>query len=109
MPASESLRRLANFPEALEILLQDGYQHSSVLLAIESKHYGTKSDQSAKNWTLDEWNGVYDTDRKLLRVAYRPSYAKETPVIAENDLHLESIEVEDAARKLKDWFALQGG
>ena len=107
MPASESLRRLANFPQALEILLQDGYRHSSVLLAVESKRYGMKSEKSAKNWTLDEWNGVYDTNRKLHRVVYRPAYAKESQIVSGNDLHLDDLNVKNIARKLREWWHLQ--
>jgi hypothetical protein len=104
MPASESLKRLKNFPEALEQLLCDGYRHSSILLAIESRNYGTQSNSSAKNWTLDEWNGVLNPDQMLYHCVFRPSYSQPSEALVKCDYRIKSFDPTEAAFELKTWF-----
>jgi hypothetical protein len=105
MPASESLQRLVNFPEALQLLLQDGYQKSCLLLAIGSKKYGTISEGSAKNWTLDEWNGELDPHHPIHRRVFRPVYSRGSGVLIQKELYLNSSNPLEAGVELKNWFA----
>jgi hypothetical protein len=105
MPASTSLERMVkNFPEALEMLLQDGYQHSSLLLAIGTRRYGVISDNSAKNWTMEEWNGALDPQHLIQRRIYHPAYSKGSSVLTQRELYLQSSDPLEAAVELKNWY-----
>jgi hypothetical protein len=104
MPASESLRRMEKFPEALQRLLRDGYSHSSVILAIEGERYGIKTRGSAKNWTLDEWRGALSRRQPILRCIFRPCYGRPSKVLVDCDYRLQSSDPIEAARELKAWY-----
>jgi hypothetical protein len=104
MPASESLQRLVNFPEALEMLLQDGYQHSAILLAIGSPRYGTPTFENSPNWTLNEWNGALGPQHPIQRRIFRPAYSKGSSALDKKELYLQSSDPLEAAIELRNWF-----
>jgi len=105
MPASESLDRMVeNFPEALQRLLQDGYQHSAILLAIGTRRYGKITKNSAKNWTEEEWNGALDPAHPIQRRIFRPAYSQGSSALTQKELYLQSPDPIEAALELKKWF-----
>jgi hypothetical protein len=104
MPASRALQKLKGFPEALEMLLQDGYQKSCLLLAIGSKLYGTISENSAKNWTLEEWNRAFGPHHPIQRRVFCPAYSEHSTVFSQEELYLKSSNPLEAAVELRNWF-----
>ena len=56
MPWSKDLDQREEDKPKLERLLKYGYQHATVLVAVDSKHYG-KATKPYKNWTKHEMEG----------------------------------------------------
>ena len=66
MPRSRALTKLHHQPELLGLLLEDGLNHATALLALGSDQYGQPSSSiSGRNWTLGEWLQAKEMAKEL--------------------------------------------
>lgn len=101
LPKARASKKINEDGSKLERLLRYGYEHCICILAIDSEKYGTRSQKSAANWTLQEWNGELAPGKKLNRFWYHPAETEGYSRIATaSDKSLKSTMPEEAAREL---------
>lgn len=85
LPVSKYTPRIQKNPEVMTTLLKYGYKQCRCLLAIDSVHYGVRSQGSDKNWTLEEWNGTLDAKQRRIRFCIPLSADRRSGVTASAD------------------------
>lgn len=69
MPRSKALTKLHHQPELLGLLLEDGLNDATALLALGSDQYGQPSSStSGRNWTLSEWLQAKEMAKRVVRL-----------------------------------------
>ena len=105
LPRSKALLKVQKDEDKLERLLRYGYRRCFGVIGVDTVNYGIQSEGSDKNWTLREWEGVFAQDgAALAKIAYRPTGAASSGVMACADLRLSSKDPRIAARELRNWI-----
>ena len=112
LPWSRDIEKREKDKPKLERLLKYGYEQAAAIVAIDSEHYGTRTnsrkrkDQQNRNWTKREWQGKLAKNDKIKKIICRPEGHKPSELLQglENTLPFYNQPPAEFARELRKWF-----
>ena len=104
MPWSQKISNIETEKPKLTRLLKYGYQQAAAVIAIDSEHYGTATEDNP-NWTKREWDGKL-AEKKKPKIVYRPEGYKLSRLIQNSTDKFPVFNQPPAefARELRVWF-----
>lgn len=105
MPWSRDLDQREKDKPKLNRLLKYGYQRAAAMIAIDSKNYGTPT-QNNPNWTEREWEGKLAKNDRLKKIVFRPQGNKPSKLIqnAKDEFTVFDQPPAEFAGELRTWF-----
>jgi len=101
LPRAKALKKVQRDKKKLESLLKYGYHQCFGIIAVDSAHYGLRSEKSERNWTLREWQGELEPDKEIVRILFQPGDNPSTNIHPAPTVPLLSKQPWDAAIELK--------
>lgn len=102
LPRAKALKKIQKDKKKLESLLKYGYQQCIGIIAVDSENYGHCSKKSERNWTLREWQGELDPDKKMVRILFQPGDNASKYISTAPKIQLSSKLALDAGIELKN-------